>query len=62
MTAYIVVLYVCMGLKCEFLQSETQTYDKKVCDREVAAQIERGRREGLRIDGTCIDVIVGKSV
>jgi hypothetical protein len=60
MTIYVVVLYICMGIKCEFLQSETQTYDKNVCDREVASQIERGRREGLRIDGICIDVELGK--
>jgi len=63
MTIYIVVLYICMGAKCEFLQSETHTYDKQVCDKEVASQIERGKREGIKIDGTCIDLEVqGKRV
>ena len=61
MTIYIVVLYVCVGLRCEFLQSETRTYDKQVCETEVTQQIERGKRQGLKIDGVCIDVDLGKN-
>jgi len=55
MTIYIVVLYVCLGLKCEFLQSETQTTNHKECLREVEQQIARGKREGIKIDGVCVD-------
>jgi hypothetical protein len=61
MTIYIVVLYVCVELRCEFLQSETRSYDKQVCEIEITQQIERGKREGLKIDGVCIDVDLGKN-
>lgn len=60
MTIYIVVLYVCVGIRCEFLQSETRSYDKRVCETEIAQQIERGKREGLKIAGVCIDVELEK--
>ena len=62
MTVYIVVLYVCAGLRCEFLQSETRSNDKRLCQTEVEQQIERGKREGLKIDGVCIDVDLEKRI
>lgn len=58
MTIYIVVLYVCVGLKCQFFQAEGYITDEKECRREVAEQIEKGKRDGVRVDGTCIDLQV----
>jgi hypothetical protein len=51
-----------MEAKCQFFQAEGYVTDERECKREVAAQIEKGKRGGVIVDGTCIDVVVGKSV
>lgn len=58
MTIYIIVLYICIEAKCQFFQAEGYITDEKECKREVAAQIEKGKREGVKVDGTCIDLEV----
>ena len=47
-----------MEAKCQFFQAEGYVTDERECKREVAAQIEKGKREGVRVDGTCIDLEV----
>lgn len=62
MTLYLVVLYACMGLKCEFYQSSTYTTNKQDCIKTVERQIEEGRLNGFKVDGTCIDIELGTRV
>lgn len=56
MTIYIPVLYVCLGLSCEFFQSETYTNDLRACQKEVEQQMELGKKQGLKVDGICVDI------
>jgi hypothetical protein len=51
-----------MGLKCEFYQSSTYTTNKQDCIKTVERQIEEGRLNGFKVDGTCIDIELGTRV
>jgi hypothetical protein len=62
MTIYLVVLYACMGLECEFYQSSAYTTNKQECIKSVERQIEEGRANGFKVDGTCIDIEIGTKV
>jgi|TARA_R110000822_G_scaffold208273_1_gene344209 hypothetical protein len=62
MTMYLVVLYACMGLKCEFYQSLAYTTNKQECMKSVERQIEEGRLNGFKVDGTCVYIDIGTRV
>jgi hypothetical protein len=51
-----------MGLKCEFYQSSAYTTNKQECIKAVERQIEEGRANGFKVDGTCIEIEIGTKV
>lgn len=55
-TIYIPVLYICMGLKCGFFQSETYTLDEQNCLREVSQKKSEYANDKATVDGICVEM------
>lgn len=56
MTIYIPLLYICMGLKCGFFQSENYTLDAKNCEQEIASKKDEYSKQGAKVEALCVDV------
>lgn len=58
MTIYIPLLYICMGVKCGFFQSENYTLDEQNCNQEISQKKEQYTKEGAKVEAICVDVEV----
>jgi hypothetical protein len=56
MTIYVPLLYICMGLKCVFFQSENYTTDEQDCEQEIAKQKIEYTKQGAKVDAICVDI------
>lgn len=56
MTIYIPVLYICMGLKCGFFQSENYTLDEQNCLQEVSQKKAEYASDKATVEGICVDI------
>ena len=60
MTIYIPLLYICMGVKCAFFQSENYTLDSKNCEQEIQKQKDQYTKEGAKVEAICVDIEINK--
>ena len=56
MTIYIPLLYICLGVQCEFFQSESYTLDEKKCEQEIAQQKTELIKQGRIVEAICVDI------
>lgn len=56
MTIYIPLLYICLGVQCEFFQSESYTLDEKKCEQEITQQKTELIKQGKTVEAICVDV------
>ena len=56
MTIYIPLLYICLGVQCEFFQSESYTLDEKKCEQEITQQKSELTKQGKTVEAICVDV------
>jgi len=56
MTIYIPLLYICLGVQCEFFQSESYTLDEKKCEQEITQQKTELIKQGRKVEAICVDV------
>lgn len=56
MTIYIPLLYICLGVQCEFFQSESYTLDEKKCEQEITQQKSELIKQGKTVEAICVDV------
>jgi hypothetical protein len=56
MTIYIPLLYICLGVQCEFFQSESYTLDEKKCEQEIVQQKTELIKQGRTVEAICVDV------
>ena len=56
MTIYIPLLYICMGVNCEFLQSEDYTLNEQKCLQEIAEKKIEITKQGNKVEAICIDI------
>lgn len=56
MTIYIPLLYICLGVQCEFFQSESYTLDEKKCEQEIIQQKTELIKQGKTVEAICVDV------
>ena len=56
MTIYIPLLYICLGVQCEFFQSESYTLDEKKCEQEITQQKSELTKQGRTVEAICVDV------
>lgn len=58
MTFYIPLLYICMGLKCGFFQSENYTTDEQNCEQEIAQKKIEYTKQGAKVETICVDITI----
>lgn len=56
MTIFIPLLYICLGVQCEFFQSESYTLDEKKCEQEITQQKSELMKQGKTVEAICVDV------
>ena len=56
MTIFIPLLYICLGVQCEFFQSESYTLDEKKCEQEITQQKSELTKQGRTVEAICVDV------
>lgn len=56
MTIYIPLLYICLGVQCEFFQSENYTLEEKKCEQEIAERKSELSKQGRTVQAICVDV------
>ena len=56
MTIYIPLLYICLGVQCEFFQSESYTLDEKKCEQEIIQQKTELIKQGKTVEAICVDI------
>lgn len=56
MTIFIPLLYICLGVQCEFFQSESYTLDEKKCEQEITQQKTELIKQGKTVEAICVDV------
>ena len=56
MTIYIPLLYICLGVQCEFFQSESYTLDEKKCEQEIIQQKTELIKQGRTVEAICVDI------
>ena len=56
MTIYIPLLYICIGLECEFFQSEIYTLNEQKCEQEIAERKIELIKQGRTVEAICVDV------
>ena len=56
MTIFIPLLYICLGVQCEFFQSESYTLDEKKCEQEITQQKSELIKQGKTVEAICVDV------
>lgn len=58
MTIYIPLLYICLGLKCQFLQANAFSLDEKSCLQVVRLKESQLITEGFKVDTMCVTMKV----
>ena len=56
MTIYIPLLYICLGVQCEFFQSENYTLEEKKCEQEIAERKSELSKQGRTVQAICVDI------
>ena len=56
MTIYIPLLYICLGVQCEFFQSESYTLNETKCEQEIAQQKSELIKQGKTVEAICVDI------
>ena len=56
MTIFIPLLYICLGVQCEFFQSESYTLNETKCEQEIAQQKIELIKQGRTVEAICVDV------
>ena len=56
MTIFIPLLYICLGVQCEFFQSDSYTLDEKKCEQEIIQQKTELIKQGRTVEAICVDV------
>ena len=56
MTIYIPLLYICLGVQCEFFQSESYTLNETKCEQEIAQQKTQLIKQGRTVEAICVDI------
>jgi hypothetical protein len=56
MTIYIPLLYICLGVQCEFFQSESYTLNETKCEQEIAQQKTELIKQGRTVEAICVDI------
>ena len=56
MTIFIPLLYICLGVQCEFFQSESYTLDETKCEQEITQQKSELIKQGRTVEAICVDV------
>ena len=56
MTIFIPLLYICLGVQCEFFQSESYTLEEKKCEQEITQQRSELIKQGKTVEAICVDV------
>ena len=56
MTIYIPLLYICLGVQCEFFQSESYTLNETKCEQEIAQQKIELIKQGRTVEAICVDI------
>lgn len=54
MTIFIPVLYICLGLQCEFFQSEIYYVQEQKCLEEINKR--KAESKATKIEGICVDI------
>jgi hypothetical protein len=55
-TIYIPLLYICLGVQCEFFQSESYTLNETKCEQEIAQQKTELIKQGRTVEAICVDI------
>jgi hypothetical protein len=55
-TIYIPLLYICLGVQCEFFQSESYTLNETKCEQEIAQQKTELIKQGKTVEAICVDI------
>ena len=56
MTLYIPLLYICLGVQCEFFQSESYTLNETKCEQEIIQQKTELIKQGKTVEAICVDI------
>ena len=56
MTIYIPLLYICLGVQCEFFQSESYMLNETKCEQEIAQQKTQLIKQGRTVEAICVDI------
>jgi hypothetical protein len=56
MTIYIPLLYICLGVQCEFFQSESYTLDETRCEQEITRRKAELISQGRTVETICVDI------
>ena len=56
MTIFIPLLYICLGVQCEFFQSDSYTLDEKKCEQEIIQQKTELIKQGKTVEAICVDI------
>jgi hypothetical protein len=56
MTIYIPLLYICLGVQCEFFQSESYTLNETKCEQEIIQQKTELIKQGRTVEAICVDI------
>jgi hypothetical protein len=55
-TIYIPLLYICLGVQCEFFQSESYTLNETKCEQEITQQKTELIKQGRTVEAICVDI------
>ena len=58
MTIYIPLLYICLGLKCQFLQANSYSVDENSCLQVVQQKEIELISKGYKVDTMCVSMKV----
>ena len=56
MTIFIPLLYICLGVQCEFFQSEIYMLEEKKCEQEIVKRKIELIKQGRTVEAICVDV------
>jgi hypothetical protein len=56
MIIYIPVFFICIGLKCQFLQATTYTLSEKACMQEIQTKKSEFMGKEVKIEAFCLDM------
>jgi len=62
MIIYIPVFFICMGLKCQFLQATTYTLNENACLQEIQAKKNEFMGKEVKIEAFCLDMEIKNEI